>query len=231
MNGTVRKKQNTNEVQNSNSSLSERIYGFSWSNYFPLKLNEDEDVVIVEFKKAIEFIKENHNQIFDENLWGNPFFKAENNESKQKYYELISDCFLFLKNQKPYALIIGTLTDWSSYYLRYGAFLKEFQGGGRVQSFLNHIILTLKNNSISRVETDISPANLVNLHVFNKLQFNISGINLSERWGSIIHMTKFLNLDAERVFLDQFCAGVRPQLENKLADVIPIKKTKERGIL
>jgi hypothetical protein len=212
-------------------SFSEKIYALNWHKHFPLQLTENEDVRIVSFSDAFNFIKENHTNIFAEDLWGNPFFNEDNPTAKKRYYEEMSDCFLFFKEQKPYAVIIGTVCDWSTYYLRYGAFLKDFQGGGRVQTFLNHIILVLQNNSVIRVETDIAPSNLINLHIFNKLQFNMTGLNISDRWGALIHMTKFLNAKAEQIFLDQFCVGIRPQLDRGLAEVIPINRTKERGNL
>jgi hypothetical protein len=64
--------------------------------------------------------------------------------------------------------------------------------------------------------------------VFNKLEFNVNGIALSERWGTLIHFTKILNSTGEKVFLDQFCVGTRPQVEVSSSNVISINKYKHK---
>ncbi len=149
-----------------------------------------------------------------------PFFEEEFTAAKQRYYQEMADCFMFYKGELCYAVFIGTPTDWSSYYLRYAAFIKDFRNGGRFQQLVSHFIHILKANSVVRIETDIAPSNLANIHLFNKLQFNITGITLSERWGALVHFTKILDLTAEKVFLDQFCVGTRPQTEASSANVI-----------
>jgi hypothetical protein len=36
-------------------------------------------------------------------------------------------------------------------------------------------------------------------------------MQLSERWGSLLHFTKFLSEKHQKVFLDQFCASIQYQ--------------------
>lgn len=211
------------------NSFSTRIYGIEWSQYLPLQLSEDEYVFLADFATASQFIKTNHTSIFELDQWGNPFYNEENNETKKRYYAEMADSFIFCKGTEIYGIIIGTPVDWSSYYLRYGAFKKEFRNGGRTQKFVSYLIQILKQNSINRIETDIAPSNFANIHVFSKLQFNINGMTLSERWGALIHFTKILNPNAEKVFLDQFCVGSRSQLNESNSNVIPINRTLTKG--
>lgn len=220
-----------NEASLEKKSFSSRIYGIDWSKYFPLKIADDEEIRMVDYTTAMNFVKENHAEIFELEQWGNPFFKEELTAAKQCYYEEVADCFLFYKGDLCYGLHIGNPIDWASYYIRYSALKKEFRNQGRSQAFTNYLINTLRENSIARIEIDIAPSNLPNIHIHNKLQFNINGITLSERWGALLHFTKILNPAGEKVFLDRFCVGNRPQIEDQQANVISINNHKTRRIL
>lgn len=219
------------KVEQHVGSVSSRILNVRWLEFFPFEIAQDEVIRLVDFSEVTHFIQKNHLPIFDEGQWGNPFFKENSTLGKLRYLEDYADCFMYFKAEQAYAVTICTLSDWSSYYLRYGAFLKDYQNTGRAQLFLNHLIGVLKNTEVNRIETDISPANLSNLHIFNKLGFNITGINNTERWGSLIRMTKFLNTKAENVFLDQFCQGPRPQVNSTEAkdNVIALRSKPRRG--
>jgi hypothetical protein len=209
-------------------SFSSRMYGFDWGQYFPMKISEDEEIRMVNFEVAASFIKENHAEIFEQDQWGNPFLKEDSQKSKQYYYEEMADCFMFCKGDINYGIYIGTPIDWSSYYIRFGALIKAFRNGGRTQFLIEHIVNVLRMNSFGRVETDVAPSNLANIHVYNKLQFNINGITLTERWGALLHFTKYLNLTGEKIFLDQYCVGTRSQTEAPKDNVISINKNNTR---
>jgi hypothetical protein len=95
--------------------------------------------------------------------------------------------------------------------MRSMAILPSFQGQGLFQDFLSHLFNVLKAHGVNRVTGDVSPSNLVSSHIFNKMQFNVTGYTVSDRWGALTQFTKFLNPRTEAVFLDSFCAGIRPQ--------------------
>ncbi len=207
------------------STFSEKIYDFKWTNHFPLQLKSGEQVHLTDFSTAARFIKENHARIFQRDHWGDRFFDEDQLPSKYRYYKEVADCFLFIKDGQTYGVFLGTAIDGTSYYIRYCAILPEFQNGGRFQGLLTNLLQVLSQHGVVRAEGDFSPANLVNIHLFNKLQFNITGITLSERWGALVHMTKILNSKAENIFLNQFCTGTRPQQEGKIAEVIQLNKS------
>lgn len=199
-------------------SLSERLYGIEWEDHFPLPLQSGESsdrVEVASYDRAMEFVRQHHDRIFQQDLWNSPFRSAGDPEARERYYRESADCFLFIDGQsgdKPYGVYLGTPVDWSTYYLRYCAVFPEYQQGGRVQALLEHLLSVFRGAGLERVEVEISPSNLVNLHLFNKHKFNITGMQLSDRWGAVVRMTRFLSRDSESSFLDQFCYGIRPQL-------------------
>lgn len=197
-----------------NISLTEKIFGLNWSEYFPLELgNPGEFIQIADLKTSSDFFKKNYESIYQKNIWNSPFLSSGSSITKEKYYETAGDFFAFMDGNKVTGIFVGTLVDWSTYYFRNCSILPEYQGGGRYQKLLKHLLMILKKHSVERVEGDIAPSNLGHIHVLNKLGFNITGLNLSERWGSLVHFTKYLNPTHESVFLDQFCEGVRPQIK------------------
>lgn len=92
--------------------------------------------------------------------------------------------------------------------------IPEYQGNGNYQKLLLHLLHVLSTHGVERVEGDVAPSNLGHIHVLNKLQFNITGFSISDRWGTMLHFTKFLRKETESLFLNQFCHGVKPQLES-----------------
>jgi hypothetical protein len=80
-----------------------------------------------------------------------------------------------------------------------------------IQKFFPHLFERLRLAGVERVEADASPANFASLQTLLRNRFNVTGSVLSERWGALVRLTRFLDDDATGVFLDQFCDGVRPQ--------------------
>jgi hypothetical protein len=109
-------------------------------------------------------------------------------------------------------LLICTPLDWSSYYVRSAALLPEYQGRQAIQHFLSGVLFPeLTRAGVERVELDTSPSNLAMMHIATRLRFNPTGTLLTERWGALVHFTRYLAADSEQVFLDKFCAGPRYQ--------------------
>jgi len=51
----------------------------------------------------------------------------------------------------------------------------------------------LKSAGVERIEADTSPGNFASMTVMTRLRFNLTGTVLSERWGAMMHFTKFLD--------------------------------------
>jgi hypothetical protein len=63
------------------------------------------------------------------------------------------------------------------------------------------------------------------MHIATRLKFNQTGTLLSERWGAMVHFTKFLSEEKEEVFLRQFCSGVKYQLRDRLETGGPLERS------
>lgn len=194
------------------SGLTGELFGISWETYFPHKLGDTNvKAVHCSFSEALDFLKLHYNRINGIDPSTSAFFNNESNEQRRRFYERCGDFFLFVDGSKTVGSFCGNPIDWSSYYLRNVAILPEYQGFGLFQSFMSYYISVLAKHGINRVETEVAPSNLINVHVFNKLQFNVSGYANTDRWGTFIQFTKYLNPDCEAVFLDRFCSGIKPQ--------------------
>jgi|GEM_PF-1452458 len=192
--------------------LTQRLWNIDWHSCFPLKLsNTSVSASLGNFEKMSLFTKQNFLDIYEYEANDQRFLPIENTESRVRYYEEAVDIFLFEDERRVVGIFTGNPLDWSTYYIRNCSILEAYQNQGILQSFLPCFLGRLKEAGVVRVETDISPSNLVNIHVLNKAKFNITGMNMSERWGSILRFTKFLKENNESTFLDQFCFGVRYQ--------------------
>jgi hypothetical protein len=68
---------------------------------------------------------------------------------------------------------------------------------------------------VERVDVETSPSNLATMHIMNRFRFNVTGQVLSERWGALVKFSKFLDGDCEKVFLRQYCTGIKYQTRIK----------------
>lgn len=193
-------------------TVSERIYGLNWRKHFPLDLGGGLSVDAAPAEEGLAFMRRNFAEIYRDSPPG-AFLTEEYNDNKLRYYREAGDFFLFREGAKPVGIFVGTPVDWSTYFFRNCSILPEYQGKKIYQKLLVHLLKVLPHYGIDRVEGDVSPANLGHIHILNKLQFNIAGLRMTERWGSLLHFTKYLSPKHEQVFLDQYCHGVRPQVK------------------
>ena len=194
-------------IQNMTQKYTEEVLGFSWENFFPYKFQD------IPFKVKISnleifktFAQSNFKDIFKQDLKNSPFIWFEESLSKNRYYERSGDFFSFHEEKSDHmvGVFVGTLSDWSTYYLRNVAILPEFQGQKIFQCFLEYFVDCLEDAGVDRVEGEISVSNLINIHNLIKLGFFVSGQVLTERWGAMVRLVKYLNMKHEHVFLSQF---------------------------
>jgi hypothetical protein len=127
-------------------------------------------------------------------------------------------------------LLVCTPLDWSSYYVRSAALLPEYQGRQAIQHFLSGVLFPeLAFAGVERVELDTSPSNLAMMHIATRLRFNPTGTLLTERWGALVHFTRYLTADGERVFLDKFCEGPRYQTREARGRLSPAEARSALG--
>lgn len=192
--------------------LSELLWNLRWEEHLPERVTQDGVMVVhSDFERALPFIVAHYAEIFQDDP-SSPFASAKLDEAKARYYRAAGDFFEFVHAGRTVGLLVGTPVDWSTYYIRSAASLREYQGKKMIQRFFPKMFALLKSAGVERVEAHTSPSNMATLHLLTRLRFNVTGSVLSERWGAHVHFTRFLDDDRERTFLDQFCTGVRYQL-------------------
>jgi len=194
------------------SRFSGSIWDLDWSEHLPLTITKD-GIVVVEssFEKIAPFVRENLSAMFEEDPATSPFVQGPMTAAKARYYRAFGDFFEFNDNGRTSGILVCTPVDWSTYYIRFCAFLPEYQGRQLLQRFFPDFFRILKMAGIERIETETSPSNLAVMHIMNRFRFNVTGTILSERWGALVRFTKFLDGASEEVFLRQYCTGIQYQ--------------------
>lgn len=201
--------QDSSELKNNKRTPASIIWGLNFSDYFPSTLAEDFTVSVVSYEEGNALINRFFPEIYNLKEAGTVSIISGHNKQqdrdeelqKRKYYEYFGDYFVFRSLNGSFAgLGIGTFLDWSSYYFRNMVVMPEFRGKNLYQEFFAMLCHILKAHKVKRIEGDVSPTNRHHLHVLNRMGYTISGLKLEDRWGAMVHVTKFLDEAAE----DQF---------------------------
>lgn len=188
------------------------LYGIDWAKYFPYTIPGTKiEVEYSVIDEALEFMAREAEQILE--CKPNIILQSESVlEKKNRYHKLVSDSFLIYDENVPIGVFFFNPLDWSTYYLRTGGLLPRYQNQRIWQKFLGYVLDILEQNGIARIEAEVSPGNLAQIHVLNKFEFNIVGTKCSDRWGTVLNFVKYLNPQNEEVFIRKFCYGISPQL-------------------
>jgi ribosomal protein S18 acetylase RimI-like enzyme len=117
-----------------------------------------------------------------------------------------TDIFLFRAEDRTVGLLMGHPTDWSTYYIRTTAFIEEYRARGLMRQFAVGLWDALRDAGAARVETEVLPSNRPTLALLAKEGFIVTSAGVSERWGAMLRLTKFLATEPEEVFRRQFCS-------------------------
>lgn len=185
------------------ASLSKKLWDLDWSRILPWSFEE----VTVEsgtFDDALPFIAENYARIFGTED-GQSRFLVEAMTTAKRRFGAEMDVFLFRAEGKTIGVVMSHPSDWSTYYMRSAAYLPEYRGRHLATRFLERICEPLRNAGVVRVESDVAPSNVPMLKAHLAEGFVASSMTSSERWGLLVRLTKFLQDEAEAVFVRQFC--------------------------
>jgi hypothetical protein len=198
------------------TSLAKMLWNIDWAEALPVTVGGGVSVDYGSFATASAFIAEHYAEIFEQVPGASVFTGGHSSTARARYYHSVADFFHFMHGSSIVGLLVCTPLDWSTYYLRSGALLPTYQNAKLMQRFVPLIFGTLARAGVERVETDTSPSNFRMMQLLTHLGFNVSGTVLTERWGAHVKFTKFLDEQSERVFLDQFCVGVKYQLRERI---------------
>lgn len=212
LHGRKEKNSRTSSKKQSNP-LSSRLYGIDWNRHYPCEIGKTGVIASYSsYEDCVDFLGKHFSLLDSENQFNFPTLPDGQKEAKARYYKEVGDFFEFRFKNQLIGSFVGTPIDWSSYYIRACAIEKNFHNLGIYQGFILKILPILSSHSIARVEVDLSTANLPCVHLFNKLKFNVTSLTSSDRWGTTLRMTKFLDKDREKQYLHRHCHGSCPQI-------------------
>lgn len=191
--------------------LSEEIFGVEWSRHLPCPLGDGGAVLRVADHAAVQaFVREHRDALVAPELAGSRFADLEENaELKARFCARAMDSFVVENEGRTVGVFVGQPWDWSSYYMRYFAMLPGQRGFRTAMGIVDCFVPILRSAEIERLELDVSVSHLGQLQRMIGSGFYVTGTLQTERWGAMVHMTRFLSEPHEQVFLDQFSAGIR----------------------
>ena len=195
--------------------LSTQLFGIDWNKYFPYEIPNSPLVLkYSSYEESFDFLANNFAKIDDGNEISFPVVQDGTPEAKKRFYQTAGDFISCYDGDKLVGAFVGNPVDWSSYYFRGAYVLGEYRKYKAFRSWITQVLNILSTHNVNRAFVEVASSNLICVHTFNKLGFNVTGTRVSERWGSLLYFAKFLNTDSERLFLDRHCVGIRPQLNS-----------------
>src|SRR5262249_15727985 len=112
------------------------MWGLDWTMHLPARLTDDGIVVQrSSYAEVSPFIGAKFAAMFEEDLAESSFLQASATEAKGRYYRLYTDFFAFKHAETIVGVLVCNPVDWSTYYIRFCAFLPEYQGRQLLQRF------------------------------------------------------------------------------------------------
>ena len=181
------------------------LWDLDWGAHLPIDIDDDVCLDVAELDEVFGFVGAHYASIFDAGDGDERFVAEPMNAAKRVFYEE-ADCFAFRhRHDGMVGLLVGHPFDWSTYYWRTVAFVPEMQGRGLLSSALAHTDGVMGAAGVQRVEGEASPTNYRQVRLLHRLGYCVTGSHNSERFGSMLRLTKFLSEEAEETFERQFC--------------------------
>jgi GNAT superfamily N-acetyltransferase len=172
---------------------------------------------LVPHKEATEFLRANFDAVFPNRGEAMPFVPSpERRESLQSMVELYQhghlDTFLFYdSNGAPIGWTLAEAEDSITYYLRNTGLLPAYQKQGIYLKFAAHHEKYLAAIGYERITSHHQTTNRRVIIGQLRNGFLISGMELTERWGPLVKMVKFLKEDRRDAYYKTF--GLLSHLE------------------
>lgn len=183
------------------------IWGIDWTKEFPKKLTQSIYIEYIRYDKAAAHIADLFPEVYRLSQSNSRFISPTNAEAKKRYYEENGDFFLFrdeLNSGTVAGLAACTMLDWSSYNFRNIAVAPNYQEQGLYFKFFEVLSDILIRHRVARIEGDVAPSNKHHIQALMKMGYMPVGTSLSEQFGALIHIAKYLNSEEEEVFTDLF---------------------------
>jgi len=180
--------------------MSKRWWDLEW----PAYSYEGISVEVASFDEATPFMAKHYPTIFATEP--DRFLNEKMTDAKRRFLEE-SDVLVFRSGGADVGLCLGQPTDWSTYYVRSFALLPEVRDRRFASEFQVWIAATLKGIGVQRMEAETSPANVPMNRLFQSAGWMVTAMVNSERWGTALRYTRFLEPQAEEAFRRQYVSA------------------------
>lgn len=185
-------------------SLTQRVLGLDWGAHMPWPI-EGGIVDVVSADEGLAFLAAHRDALFEGHDQGSRFLHDAGSPARARWAREM-DFFVVRVDGRLTALVVGHLSDWSTYYVRSASVLPEARNLSIPRQVLPPLFEHLARHGVERVEAETAPTNLPCLRGLQAHGFMVTSVGSSERWGTSLRLTRFLSAEAEAVFVRQFCA-------------------------
>jgi RimJ/RimL family protein N-acetyltransferase len=185
-------------------TLSKQLWSVDLTNRLPRVISQDgTQVTSGELPRIQQFLSQYFSCLQEAPYDG--ALRDQRGAVKQSYLTTVCDLFELRHNGRTVGALVGAPEDWSTYYVRSFAMAPDFQKRALIRRFVRECLFEpLADCGVQRVTADTSPANRAMGRLLGELKFYVTGQQLSERWGSLVRYTKFLDASCEAAFLRSF---------------------------
>lgn len=190
--------------------LSLTVWGLDWEKHLPMSLG-DYTLEASTFEEFVAIKNRPNSFIISSENSNDQFLKESLNISKEEYLRKFSDFFVIrsLQTQEVCGVIVCDVMDWSSYYLRFIYIDPKHRSHNLTIQFVAAVESVLKNYSLDKIVCEVSSGNLPQVARMSQQGYICTGNSLSERFGSLLRLTKFLKSDSLEIFNTQFTQDIR----------------------
>lgn len=180
-----------------------------WREHTPWQLDGDVRLEVASLETLLDFVRESYADIFAMDPKDDRFLPDPMTPAKLRFLEA-SDRFVFVDGSRSVGVLVGQPVDWSTYYWRTVAFLPDYQGRGLLAAALERTDAVMREVGIERVEGETAPVNYRQVRLLHRLGYCVTGSTNSERWGTLLRLTKFLAPHGKQTFTSRFCRDAFP---------------------
>ncbi len=202
------------------TNFSKNLYGINWMIELPQSLGEYQ-LEISNLQEFLQLKNQEDSFITTSDTSSDFFFKERENSKKLNYLQQVADFFVIKFNTTPVGVVICEFSDWCTYYLRFIFIDKNHRGKNLTIEFVKVIENCLRKYDVDKICCEVSSGNFDQIARMSYLGFFCSGTRLSERFGSLIYMTKYLKEDQEIIFQRQFNQSFRQVNKRKRLNYLP----------
>jgi hypothetical protein len=176
---------------------------------FPLKLSNGYSVEAATKESVYEFLSANISKVFPGRDSATNFQRPESRRAAFKelhahYLQLHHEWFLFKLNGETVGWFMGETEDFSTFYMRNTGILPEHQNKGIYGEFAKHFFSYLVQLGYERISSQHMVTNQKILISKLKMGFIICNLELTEDWGPMVKLVKFLFEDRRDFFIKSF---------------------------